>query len=473
MEASSPVRFIIAGTAGDSGKTLVTTGLLLALRRREHRVSPFKKGPDYIDAAWLTQAAGRPCRNLDTYMQPADAIVANFRRHADGIAVVEGNRGLLDGMDLSGTHSTASLARLLKAPVFLVVNAAKVTRTVAAVVAGCKALEPEVNIAGVILNRVAGPRHEALVRQAVQDLAGVEVVGAMPKVRGAEMLPDRHLGLVTPAEHPAVGQSMQLLAELAERNLDIHRILALAGAAPPLDASAGANSDGDEGDKPDPPVNIGYFADTAFTFYYPENLEALSRAGSTLIPINSLEDPALPGDLDGLYIGGGFPETHARRLARNRALMKDVARAAEAGLPIFAECGGMIYLSRSLLLDGETHAMAGVLPLDLELCKRPQGHGYMELEVDRENPLFEVGQVLRAHEFHYTRVVAHDAGSLDLAFRVKRGTGTVEKRDGVVYKNVLAGYAHLHAIGTPKWAPALVGRAACHRELTTDEARRK
>ena len=464
-----PARLVIAGTAGDSGKTLVTAGLLLAWRAQGLNPAPFKKGPDYIDAAWLGRAAGRPCRNLDTFLQSSDAILGSFARHADSsVAVVEGNRGLLDGMDLQGTHSTASLARLLTAPVILVVNVTKVTRTVAAVVAGCKALEPDLDLRGVILNRVAGPRHEALVRGAVEQLAGVEVVGAIPKIKGEHPLPDRHLGLVTPEEHPGAEGATDVIKRIIEDHLDLDRILEIARSAPSLGEVPNVDVDVDLDD-----VRIGYFADSAFTFYYPDNLEALQAAGAKLVAINSLMDPTLPEDLDGLYLGGGFPETHAARLADNASLMVSVKDEVEAGMPIFAECGGMIYLSRSLTHQGVRYPMAGVLPMDLEMCNRPQGHGYMEMEVEEKNPLFEVGEVLRGHEFHYTRIIPDSEPELDLAFRVKRGRGTLAGRDGVVYKNVVAGYAHLHALGTPKWAPALVGRAACYRELRTDESRRK
>ncbi len=469
----SPARLVIAGAAGDSGKTIVAAGLLCALRARGLEPAPFKKGPDYIDAAWLSRAAGLPCRNLDTYLQPAETILSSFADHASSaISLVEGSRGLLDGMDLAGTHSTASLARLLGAPVLLVVNAAKATRTVAAVVKGCMALEPDTDIRGVVLNRVAGPRHEDLVRRAVEELAGVEVVGVLPRLGDDQLLPDRHLGLVPPEEHPDLERAVSMLGDVAAQYLDLDRILEIARSAPPL-AGPTVFTEGEQGDPVDPPVRVGYFSDSAFTFYYPENLEALQRAGSILLPISPLKDPALPEELDALYLGGGFPETHAARLTQNRALMAAVAEAVEEGMPLFAECGGMIYLSRSLLHQGKRFPMAGVLPLDLEMCERPQGLGYMELEVERENPLFKTGTVLRGHEFHYTRIVPSADNDLELSFRVKRGTGALNQRDGVVYKNVLAGYMHLHALGTPQWAPALVGQGARYRRSKAVQVRRR
>lgn len=459
-------RLVIAGTGGDSGKTFLSLGLLAAFRGQKQPISAFKKGPDYIDAAWLRWAAGVPCYNLDLYLQPKERILASFARHAAGtLAVVEGNRGLFDGMDLAGSQSTANLARLLGAPVVLVVSAAKVTRTVAAVVLGCKALEPELPLAGVVLNRVAGPRHEAMVRRAVEELAGVPVLGALPRLK-QNPLPDRHLGLVTPEEHGETAGVAQQLAELISERLDLPRLQRLAAGAAPLPCVeqepfvAGPDLD-EPATLRGPRVRVGYFCDSAFTFYYPDNLEALQQAGAELVPISGLSDAELPA-VDALYLGGGFPETHAAELSKNDRMRASVKAAAEAGMPIYAECGGMIYLCRELVCGEQRHAMAGVLPLELSLFARPQGHGYVELEADGENPFFPGGTVLRGHEFHYTRVTAGAEG-VRCAFAVRRGTGTTAGRDGVVYKNVLAGYTHLHALGTPRWASALVERAARFR----------
>ncbi len=463
-------RLVVAGTSGDSGKTLVALGLLACFKDRGLDPAPFKKGPDYIDAAWLTWAAGRPCRNLDSYLQPPDTILDSFARHASaGISVIEGNRGLHDGKDVHGTHSTAALARLLSAPVVLVVNTTKVTRTTAAVVLGCKQLDPEVRLEAVILNRVAGPRHEALVRRAVEELAGVEVVGALPRL-SKNPLPDRHLGLVTPEEHPETREARQEVAALVAEHVDLDRLQELSQEhSGPLvqDRSRareqyevqGGNGESARGRESasEPSCRIGYFKDSAFTFYYPENLEALQRAGAELVPVSGLEDRTLP-DVQGLYLGGGFPETHASRLADNSELMEQVRERAEEGMPIYAECGGMIYLCRSLTCHGETFKMAGVLPVDLELFARPQGHGYAEVVVDLPTPFFKRGTSLRGHEFHYTKVIEADQG-VQTAFEVIRGTGCFLGRDGIIYKNVLAGYAHLHALGVPGWAPAFVNCA--------------
>jgi len=465
-------RLIIAGTGGDSGKTLVSLGLLAAWRGQGLHPAAFKKGPDYIDAAWLGWAAGTPCRNLDTFLQPPEKLLATLCEHAsDEVNVIEGNRGLLDGFDLQGTHSTASLARLLRAPVVLVVSAAKVTRTVAAVVLGCLKLEPELQLAGVILNRVSGPRHERVVRQAVEELTGVPVVGVLPRIV-EQFLPGRHLGLVPPQEHQQAAEAAGRLGDLVGKNVDLGRLLHVAQEAPALPLSdlspPAALPPADLSPSDQPAVRIGVFWDSAFTFYYPENLEALEQAGAELVRISGLQDPLLPPDLDALYLGGGFPETHAAKLSQNESLRGQLHEAAEAGLPIYAECGGLIYLSQSLRIGEERFPMAGVLPLDLELCPKPAGHGYVELVVDQDNPFFDEGQILTGHEFHYTRIegptpspgiVGSSPAEVYTAFEVRRGTGCGAGRDGIVYKNVLAAYTHLHAVGVPEWARSLVQRA--------------
>jgi cobyrinic acid a,c-diamide synthase len=432
-------------------------GLLAAWRHQGLSPCPFKKGPDYIDAAWLGWAAGTPCRNLDTFLQPEDRLLDTFGAHASGegsVNLVEGNRGLFDGLDARGTHSTAALARLLHAPVTLVVGARKVTRTVAAVVLGCKTLEPDVEIAGVVLNRVAGARHEALVRQAVESV-GVEVVGAIPRLdaKQAELLPDRHLGLVPVQERDGLEALEERLRGIAERYLDLDRLLAIARCAPELPRRPTSTSPEHAG----PRVKIGVFRDSAFTFYYPENLEVLERAGAEIVPISGLSDGSLPEGLGALYLGGGFPETHAVRLAQNAALHAELRRVAGAGMPIYAECGGMIYLARRLIVGDDSYPMAGVLPLELELRSRPQGHGYVEVVVDRENPFFEVGEVVRGHEFHYTRLTTTEGVQTGLS--VRRGTGIGGGRDGVVHHNILAAYTHIHAVGVPMWAGRLVEAA--------------
>jgi cobyrinic acid a,c-diamide synthase len=473
---------IVAGLSGDSGKTVVSLALALAARERGLEVRAFKKGPDYIDAAWLTWAAGHPARNLDTFLMALGTVTASFERHATarGLNVIEGNRGLYDGVDPVGTHSTAELAKLLGVPVILVVSVTRMTRTAAALVLGCQSLDPDVPIAGVIVNRIATERHERVIRDAIESACGVPVLGALPRLQGTNLLPSRHLGLVTPDEHARMSDLHPALAELAARSLDVDRLLGIAGTwrkGPAIrdqgletrEQGAGTREADTPamtaGGAPSRPVTIGYLRDSAFSFYYPENLEALEAEGARLIAFSALAGDALPSTIDALYIGGGFPETHAARLSANRPFLESLAAAAHAGLPIYAECGGLMLLARSIRWEGQTHSMAGVLPIDIALEPRPQGHGYTELMVDVANPFFPEGLTLRGHEFHYSRVSSSEQSSLPTVCHVHRGAGMDGHRDAFVIGNVWASYTHLHALGCADWAPNFVRLARGPRDV--------
>lgn len=455
----SSSRLVIAGLSGDSGKTIASLSFLTALKRKGLAVSVFKKGPDYIDPAWLSRAAQASCRNLDTWMVDRDDVLRSFVDHSgDGIAVVEGNRGLYDGKDPAGTHSTAELAKLIDAPVVLVVNTTKTTRTAAAIVKGCIDFDPGVKIAGVLLNRVAGTRHAGIITETIERYCNVPVVGAIPKL-GADsaLIPGRHLGLVTPEEFDNEKGLRSALIDIAERYIDVDRMIDIAGKAGPVPTPR-------SGAEPSPAAlsggkaTIGYFSDQVFTFYYPENLEALEAAGAKLVAVSSLSGRKLPR-IDALYIGGGFPETHAEQLVGNRSMMDSVGTAAADGMPVYAECGGLIYLARSLKCGDKVYPMSGVFPVDLEMHPKPVGHGYTSIRVDTPNPFFAVDTVLRGHEFHYSGPVA---GAADVAscMAVETGVGFGKTRDGLVKGNTLACYCHIHADGVKQWASSVVSRAA-------------
>jgi len=446
---------VIAGMSGSSGKTIVSLGLLHLFRRAGLEVRAFKKGPDYIDASWLAWASSHEARNLDTYLMGPGRVLKSFTHHAvpDGINLIEGNRGIFDGFDAAGTHSTAALARLLSAPVILVVNASKVTRTAAAFVLGCQKLDPAVEIRGVILNHVNGERHREVLQNAIESACSIPVVGAIPNAK-ASLLPERHLGLVTPQEHSARKKLEQDLLSLFDGRLDVDALLAIARSAPPLQKPLQTGP-------PEPAiarVNVGYLKDAAFTFYYPENLEQLERAGAKLIPISALTATALPDNLQALYIGGGFPETHAQTLSANQSFLHSLRQAALRGLPIYAECGGLIVLAKNLLWQNDRYCMAGVFPFDVEVCSAPQGHGYSELRVDRPNPFFPAGLILRGHEFHYSRILPRE-DTVSTACVVNRGAGCFDEREFVTTGNVVATYTHLHALASPEWASGIVNAA--------------
>lgn len=449
-------RLVIAGASGDSGKTLLSLGLLLALRGRGVSTSAFKKGPDYIDTAWLSWASGRPARNLDTFLMGFEVALASFLRRAlpTGFNLIEGNRGLFDGVDAEGTHSTAALAKTLRAPVLLVLSATKVTRTAAAWVLGSQKLDPAVQIAGVVLNRVNGARHEKMLRDSIESTCGIPVVGALPVVESDILLPERHLGLVTPSEHPETGRLAESLRGLVEGHVEVERVLSLAHEAPSLGVPPGDTVQAPE----EKGLCVGYLRDSAFTFYYPENLEALEAFGARLVPVSALSSPELPPELDALYMGGGFPETHAEALCSNQGLLESLRVRIREGMPVYAECGGLMLLSRAILWRGRSFPMAGVLPFVVEMCQRPQGHGYAVLSVDTPNPFFPVGTSLRGHEFHYSRLVLENA-PVATACAVVRGRGCYARRDGILLENVWASYTHLHAQATPEWAKGIV-RAA-------------
>jgi cobyrinic acid a,c-diamide synthase len=462
MNRSCP-RLIVAALRGGAGKTTLSVALTVALQKQGITVVPFKKGPDYIDAAWLALAASRPCYNLDTFLMGSEQVVRSFSRHAaeGAVSLIEGNRGLFDGVNAAGQFSTAELAKLLNAPVILVVDCDKVTRTAAAMVMGCRNLDPEVDIRGVILNRVNGSRHAAVIRQAIEEYSGLPVYGIVPRMTDIPFT-ERHLGLIPPQEHDRIGRALTRAGVIAEDCLDIPGLLKVAESASPWRVDAFPNP-ADPDPRGEETVTIGVIKDAAFQFYYSENMEALIDRGAKIVQISALDERILPL-VDTLYIGGGFPETQAKRLAENDTFRLSLKAAAEAGLPIYAECGGFMYLGESLTIGDEHYPMVGALPVVFGMEKRPQGHGYTTLVVDRENPFFPVGTRISGHEFHYCRIHTLREDDGHTAYRVLRGTGMDGQRDGLCRKNILASFTHLHALGTPEWAGALIGKARRYRE---------
>jgi cobyrinic acid a,c-diamide synthase len=458
---------VVGALRGGSGKTIVSIGLIAALSSMGRRVAPFKKGPDYIDAGWLSLAAGnRPCYNLDTFLIDAQRIRQTYADNSRGcdLAVIEGNRGIYDCIDTRGETSTAELAKLLGLPLLLIIDGTKTTRTMAAVVSGCSHFDPSVRIRGVILNRIAGARHEGILRRSIEEHCGIPVLGAIPKLR-KQSFPERHMGLVPTPEHDWARSSIETAADVARDYIDLEAVMRTAQEAEPLLLEREAGTE----EVPEPVVSseaprptIAVIRDSAFQFYYPENLEALAAAGARLVFTSPLKNTPLP-DIDAMYIGGGFPETHAEELARNESFRERLKRLAQGGLPIYAECGGLMYLGEQLVLDDKPYDMCGILPVTFGFSRRPQGHGYTILEVTGANPYFRTGTTLKGHEFHYSSVLKWRGRKEDLAYTMTRGTGLIDGRDGLCHKNVLATYTHLHASGTPQWAPALVAKARQYR----------
>jgi cobyrinic acid a,c-diamide synthase len=457
-------RLVLAALKGGAGKTFLTVGIVAALRKRGLSVAVFKKGPDYIDAGWLGLAAGHASHNLDAFLFDTAIVAASFARVSSGrdFAIVEGNRGLFDGVDAAGSYSTAELAKALRTPVILIVDATKVTRTAAAMVLGCRCLDPTLDVKGVILNRVAGARHESVLRESIENASCVPVIGSVKKL-SSDIFPQRHLGLVPSQEHPRSLEFIEEAAETVRRSIDLDRLVDIASQA----------GDFDVGPLPDilvphhtpsvSGVRVGIMKDSAFQFYYPENLEALARGGAHLVEISGLTSTVLP-ELDALYIGGGFPETHAGRLADNVSFKESLRAAVQNGLPVYAECGGLMYLSKRLRIDDKIYPMVGVFPVDSVLERTPQGHGYLSVQVVGPNPFYPPGAVITGHEFHYSHVELTHTCDASYAFRVVRGHGMDGSRDGMHRLNVLGTYLHVHALGEPLWADGILNRAGRYRD---------
>jgi cobyrinic acid a,c-diamide synthase len=455
---------VIAGLAGGSGKSVVSVGITAALSRRGRVVVPFKKGPDYIDAGWMQLAAGKRCYNLDPFLMTREAILQSFALHSGEaeVVIVEGNRGLYDGVDAKGGYSTAELAVTLNLPVILVVNCTKTTRTVAAMVLGCQQFDKRINIKGVVLNQIATERQRRLITESVENYTGIPVLGSIPRLK-RDIFPMRHLGMVPHQEYTDSDGAIDFLADLVAENVDLEKVEAVmepipAPALTPVAILA----------KPIAPalpkVKIGILQDAAFQFYYSENLEALERAGGELIYVNAMRDSVLP-ELDGLYIGGGFPETSARQLAANTTFRQSVKKEADSGLPIYAECGGLIYLGRSIVLEDEEFPLVGIFPVRFEMSVKPQAHGYTIFQVEKENAYYSRGTEVKGHEFRYSKILDWQGSADQLVLKMVRGHGFRDGRDGLTYKNVLALYTHIHADGTPDWAGNFVQRCRTAKGL--------
>jgi len=455
-------RIVIAALRGGGGKTILSLGLAAAWCKHGLQIAPFKKGPDFIDAGWLSFASARPCYNLDPFLMTRGQILESFivnSTDAD-LSIIEGNRGIYDGLDIEGHYSTAEVAKLLKSPVLIVVDVTMATRTTAALIKGCQIFDPDIDISGIILNRVAGVRQETLIQAAIERYCGIPVIGSIPKLKN-NPFPERHMGLIPYQERASAEKAISWAQAAVEKYIDMDEIRKIACNAEAINRPPeGYRSTKDTKTfVPDSPLRIGYISDRAFWFYYPENLEALRSAGAMLIKINALSHKKLP-PIDALYIGGGFPETQADALSRNESFRYSLKNEIEKGLPVYAECGGFMYLGETLHVGGKKYPMVGSLPFDFILHKRPQGHGYTVLEVTHPNPFFPVGTILKGHEFHYSQAtLLKKEGAVDTVFKVKRGHGINGKTDGICMKNLLATYTHIHARGNQLWSKGFITAA--------------
>ncbi len=446
MTLFSIPRLVIASHKGGAGKTIFTLLLISLLKERGLKVAPFKKGPDYIDAGWLGRVAQYACRNLDLFLFDEAHNLFSFysgSRFSD-IAIIEGNRGLFDGVDISGSCSTESLAKLLKAPVILVLDCTKATRSMAALLKGFIDFDPDLSIKGVILNHVANPRHESIIRASIEKYTQIPILGVIPRLK--DLVPERHLGLITSFEEDI--HFVENLKDKTKDYIDLDAILEIAKTAEPLSIpmifQEGSNK---------AKVKIGVFLDPAFQFYYPENLEVLIYHGGELSFINSLESTSLPRDVSALYLGGGFPEVYAEKLAENLTLRREIKSFIEEGLPVYAECGGLMYLGEEIEWQEKKFPMAGVLPIKFKISKKPYGHGYVVAKVINNNPIYPLGAIIKGHEFHYSYPSEIKLKkNMKIVFQLEKGKGLNGNSDGIAYKNLVACYTHIHIFSVKYWA---------------------
>ena len=460
--------FFISAAHKSSGKTTISLGLCAALKSRNLKVRPFKKGPDYIDPMWLGKAAGADCHNLDFNTMGSEEIQRTFHHYSTGfdISLIEGNKGLYDGLNLDGSNSNAALAMLLNTPVILVIDARGMTRGIAPLILGYQAFEPGLNIAGVILNQLGGSRHESKLRAVIDHYTALPVIGAVhhdPELT----ITERHLGLIPSNEISEAQRRITLLGQRIAQQVDLDALLAIARKATFTINPAPATQQ-----QPFQLPNacrIGVAKDAAFGFYYPGDMEAFQQAGAELVYFDTLHDKELP-QVDGLFIGGGFPETHMAALEANRAMRQSVRNAVDAGLPIYAECGGLMYLTRSLAWNRQRCEMAGAIPADTVMHAKPQGRGYVKLQETPNHPWPTATNAkqtpeIAAHEFHYSSL--ENLSGVKFAYTVRRGTGIDGSHDGIVYKNVLGCYTHLRDVEQNHWVQRFLRFVQQHRSAKT------
>ena len=456
--------FYISATHKSSGKTTLSIGISAAIRQQDFTIQAFKKGPDYIDPIWLSQATTNPCYNLDFFTSGSDYIVEKYNhyRHNKDVVLVEGNMGLFDGMALDGSDSNAAMAKLLRLPVILVVDTSGTSRGIAPLLNGYKYFDNEVQYAGVILNKVAGNRHESKLTRVIQEYTDFNILGSVPRNTDIQVT-ERHLGLIPGNEIPEESEKViELLAKQAREHINIDSLLSIKNIMNP-DEKENIASISKENKLP-LDIKIAVAMDEAFGFYYPGDLQQFEKLGVQIIPFNCLKDSELPTNIDGLFIGGGFPETQLEKLSANRSMMTSIKNAIEQGLPTYAECGGLMYLCNGLTYQDHTYPLCNVISATVDMHKRPQGRGYIILETNDTHPWFSGKKhTIKAHEFHYSAIKGLPADT-KYAYTIKRGTGIDELNDGIILYNMVASYSHLRQTDKCLWVDNFVSFVkSCNR----------
>ncbi len=457
-------RLILAGDRSSAGKTTISTGLMSILHESGLKVQPFKVGLDYIDPSYHSLVTGRQGGNLDGFLMSGEAIVEAFQHSAEGadIAIIEGVRGLYEGLEaVSDVGSTAQIAKILKAPVILVVDAQSITRSTAAIVKGYKDFDRGISFKGVILNKVGSERHAEKARTAIEKYTGVEVLGAIPRNKGMS-LTMRHLGLIPAREGASrVGDfeaRISKIKAIIKEHVNIDRLVEIAKAAPRLKARKQSIfiKENDAG------VRIGVALDEAFNFYYKDNVDLLTLKGAEVVYFSPLHDREIP-DVDGLMIGGGYPEFFAGELSDNSSMRKSIAEASANGMPIYAECGGMMYLVRALEDEnGKRYDMVGAMD-GVASMKHIRHIGYVAGQFEKDTPIGAKGSFFKGHEFHYS-IITDIPPDARFAYRMDRGIGIKDGMDGMMVNNTLGSYTHLHAASYVPFAKKFVESCVEYKE---------
>ena len=450
---------VIAGVRSGVGKTTIATGIMGALTQRGYTVQPFKAGPDYIDPSYHKVACGVPSRNLDTWLLPHATVLELYAKASSRrqISVVEGVMGLFDGhSSLDEEGSTAQLAKLLGTPVVLVADASKVARSVAAEVLGYQQFDPDLNLAGVILNGVGSPAHLAFCQPQIEATTGLPVLGYLP-VRPEFEQPERHLGLIPTVEGTVARQWYDTLIAQIEETIDVGRIVDLAKLSASLAPSHGDSPQVYPAEPQPKRAIIAVAQDKAFNFYYQDSLDLLEAWGAEIVAFSPLEDESLPEGVGGVYLGGGFPELFAAELSANRPMLDSIRQAAAQGIPVYGECGGLMYLGRSLTgFEGDTHPMAGLIRAVSSMSQSRLSLGYREVEALSDGPLLSSGQQIRGHEFHWS-TLHQPPDDNESVYRVVNQGG---RPDGFRSGSVWATYVHIHLGSAPGLAPRFVEACA-------------
>lgn len=458
-------RIMIAGTHSGVGKTTITTAILSLLTRSGYNVQPFKIGPDYIDPSYHTLATGNVSRNLDSWMLEEATVRRLFYDSASiaDIAVIEGVMGVFDGSaGNADTGSSAHIAKLLDCPVILIVDVKSMARSAAAVVSGFKNFDPQLNVAGIILNRIGSERHLNLVCDAIETYCDIPVIGYFKKNTKLE-LPSRHLGLVPTVEGGALAATVSSLPDEIAEGINIEKLVQVAKSAVTLNTPPSLK---DIFLNASEPVRIGIASDEAFSFYYEDGLDILKRGGAELIPFSPLHDHSLPDNLYGLYIGGGFPEMFIEQLSSNKQLLGEIKKAGDAGMPVFGECGGLMYLSRYITdFNGKCFSMTGLVPGGCIMQNRLVGMGYVEASAVQDNIITNAGEKIRGHEFHYSRFQPDTVSEEHhYAFRLVRNRSRETVYDGFAHENILASYLHLHFCSNPELAKNFINKCRLYKK---------